>query len=219
LWHSGPDEIPRGFTLIELLIVVAIIAILAAIAVPNFLQAQTRAKVSRVRADMRTVETGVNSYYVDHNAFPTGWMITVPPTNNHSLYLLSSPVSYLSNGDIQDAFQVEKGNRLTNLQWDPMTVDGKMFSVFNQDGTYIPFGATAPWYLLWSIGPDLDYEFLLDYNNPADIEYAVRNAPTDLSIFMGHVYDPTNGTTSRGNLWRAGGTQMNEAGRFVLQTQ
>ncbi|MEO8376090.1 MAG: prepilin-type N-terminal cleavage/methylation domain-containing protein [Candidatus Sumerlaeota bacterium] len=61
-----------GFTLIELLIVVAIIAILAAIAVPNFLEAQTRAKVSRVKADMRSVATAVESYRVDYNRlFPT----------------------------------------------------------------------------------------------------------------------------------------------------
>src|SRR6059058_569753 len=60
----------KGFTLIELLIVVAIIAILAAIAVPNFLEAQTRAKVSRVRADARTVATAIESYAVDNNKYP-----------------------------------------------------------------------------------------------------------------------------------------------------
>src|SRR5881394_2996609 len=60
----------RGFTLIELLIVVAIIAILAAIAVPNFLEAQTRSKVSRVKADMRTFATAVESYAVDNNRPP-----------------------------------------------------------------------------------------------------------------------------------------------------
>jgi len=52
----------RAFTLIELLIVVAIIAILAAIAVPNFLEAQTRARVSRVKNDMRTFGVALESY-------------------------------------------------------------------------------------------------------------------------------------------------------------
>lgn len=61
-----------GFTLIELLIVVAIIAILAAIAVPNFLEAQTRAKVSRVKSDIRTMATGIETYRIDHNEYPEG---------------------------------------------------------------------------------------------------------------------------------------------------
>ena len=59
-----------GFTLIELLIVVAIIAILAAIAVPNFLEAQTRAKVSRCKADLRTLATAIEAYAVDYNRYP-----------------------------------------------------------------------------------------------------------------------------------------------------
>ncbi|MBN1477462.1 prepilin-type N-terminal cleavage/methylation domain-containing protein [Candidatus Sumerlaeota bacterium] len=60
----------RAFTLIELLIVVAIIAILAAIAVPNFLEAQTRAKVSRAKADMRSLTTALESYRIDWNQYP-----------------------------------------------------------------------------------------------------------------------------------------------------
>ncbi|HOE95115.1 MAG TPA: prepilin-type N-terminal cleavage/methylation domain-containing protein [Candidatus Sumerlaeota bacterium] len=60
----------KGFTLIELLIVVAIIAILAAIAVPNFLEAQTRSKVARIQADLRSVKTGLEAYRIDGNAYP-----------------------------------------------------------------------------------------------------------------------------------------------------
>ncbi|MBM3333647.1 prepilin-type N-terminal cleavage/methylation domain-containing protein [Candidatus Sumerlaeota bacterium] len=60
----------RGFTLIELLIVVAIIAILAAIAVPNFLEAQVRSKVSRTRGDMRSLANALEAYYVDFNLYP-----------------------------------------------------------------------------------------------------------------------------------------------------
>jgi prepilin-type N-terminal cleavage/methylation domain-containing protein len=62
-----------GFTLIELLIVVAIIAILAAIAVPNFLEAQTRAKVTRAISDLRTIGIGLQSYIVDNNQIPGHW--------------------------------------------------------------------------------------------------------------------------------------------------
>ncbi len=61
-----------GFTLIELLIVVAIIAILAAIAVPNFLEAQTRAKVARVKNDFRTLATAIEAYSVDWNRMAPG---------------------------------------------------------------------------------------------------------------------------------------------------
>ena len=60
----------KGFTLIELLIVVAIIGILAAIAIPNFLNAQVRAKVAQAKANMVTVATGVEEYAVDWNVYP-----------------------------------------------------------------------------------------------------------------------------------------------------
>jgi prepilin-type N-terminal cleavage/methylation domain-containing protein len=59
-----------GFTLIELLVVVAIIAILAAIAVPNFLEAQTRSKTSRTLSDMAVVAAGIDMYYADTRSYP-----------------------------------------------------------------------------------------------------------------------------------------------------
>ena len=117
----------KGFTLIELLIVVAIIAILAAIAVPNFLEAQTRAKVARVKADMRTLATALESYYVDHNNYvpaayvgagtpywpgqggpfhPTGkWTKDDGVTELGGFFhMLSTPVAYIANSFLPDPF-------------------------------------------------------------------------------------------------------------------
>ncbi|MEW6237296.1 MAG: prepilin-type N-terminal cleavage/methylation domain-containing protein [Candidatus Omnitrophota bacterium] len=84
----------KGFTLIELLIVVAIIGILAAIAVPNFLNARTRALVARCYSDMRAISMAFDMYNLDNNAFPffggTKW------NSNIIFPHLTTPVAYMS---------------------------------------------------------------------------------------------------------------------------
>ncbi|NQU45032.1 prepilin-type N-terminal cleavage/methylation domain-containing protein [bacterium] len=111
-----------AFTLIELLIVVAIIAILAAIAVPNFLEAQVRAKISRVHNDLRTVSLGMQAYMVDNNKTPylyeyysstNAQMYNAfiyhhfDPTSGgawHHAIRLTTPVAYLDTIAYEDPF-------------------------------------------------------------------------------------------------------------------
>ena len=106
-----------AFTLIELLIVIAIIAILALIAVPNFLEAQTRAKFARCLADMRAICTAVDQLRMDTGYMPIdGWDDDTPEgrrilrevfkgvgdfpeairSTTHYLAVLTSPIGYLS---------------------------------------------------------------------------------------------------------------------------
>jgi type II secretion system protein G len=102
----------EGFTLIELLIVVAIIAILAAIAVPNFLEAQTRSKVSRVKADMRTYATALEAYAVDWNKYPPNTRVG---TAMYARYApLSTPVAYMTNALLKDPFKSAKFSGFEN---------------------------------------------------------------------------------------------------------
>ena len=104
----------HGFTLIELLIVIAIIAILALIAIPNFIEAQTRSKVSRAMADQRSIGTAVEAYCVDWTRYPSyqhplditdaglvaasNWLTYVPIT-------LTTPVAFIT-ALMKDPFRV-----------------------------------------------------------------------------------------------------------------
>lgn len=104
----------KAFTILELLIVIAMIAILGAIALPNFLEAQTRRKVARCSADMRAMAAAIESYAIDNGAYPTAAFRdafggvnlsgpslvdnTLPGTSwvSYRLFRLTTPVAYLT---------------------------------------------------------------------------------------------------------------------------
>ena len=95
-----------AFTLIELLIVVAIIGILAAIAVPNFMNAQMRAKVAKVTAELRNLGVAMETYYLDEGNYPP----FVHP--NYHFIVLTSPIAYFT-GLPDDIFDTGKSNNVT----------------------------------------------------------------------------------------------------------
>jgi type II secretion system protein G len=81
----------KGFTLIELLIVVAIIGIIAAIAIPNLLNAIDRGKQKRTMADLRSIGTAVESYAVDSNLYPVATTANALSTVVEPIYIKNMP--------------------------------------------------------------------------------------------------------------------------------
>jgi len=169
----------RGFTLIELLIVVAIIAILAAIAVPNFLEAQTRSKIARVKSDERNIATALESYRIDNNSYIRHI------DSIREFYPLTTPIAYITSVPQCPfariyALRENLGADAWNYHMEPIL---DMISLWPDPGASMcrDLYAHGKVWLLWSIGPDL-----------------VHNMNT-----VGE-YDSTNGTRSLGDISRSG---------------
>ena len=85
-----------GFTLVEIMIVVAIIALLAAIAVPGFLRARKRSQASRIINDLRLIDSAVDQYAIETNK-STGATVNVADWTN---YLKKGTNLYMTGADI-----------------------------------------------------------------------------------------------------------------------
>jgi type IV pilus assembly protein PilA len=94
----------RGFTLIELMIVVAIIGILAAIAIPNFIKFQARSKQSEAKSNLKGLFTAQKSYFQEKDRYSgvAGAIGFAPERGNRYAYILSQAVPAGSNAVAQD---------------------------------------------------------------------------------------------------------------------
>jgi len=86
----------KGFTLVEIMIVVAIIALLAAIAVPGFLRARKRSQASRIINDLRLIDSAIDQYAIETNKTSGAPVAIVDWTN----YLKKGTNLYMTGADI-----------------------------------------------------------------------------------------------------------------------
>ena len=204
--------------MIELLIVVAIIAILAAIAVPNFLEAQMRAKVSRVKADLRSIVTAMEAYHVDNV-----WIIQdhsdspeeAAPRNYHGTLdflrwtdfdgnehgpgrLLTSPVSYMTSVpfDVFNTafFQEQKAHNFPfEIEQASFFMRGSSRRIYNHGvSDDDPFFSSFVWHHD-NERTRFFYRYLLQSSGPDLLFW--NSTPGR------RYYDPTNGTISEGDIF------------------
>lgn len=176
-----------GFTLIELLIVIAIILILIAIALPNFLEAQIRAKVTRAKAELRTIGLAQEEYFLDFGVYPAESEDDVYKRGRSSngMLWLTSPIKYLASVP-EDPFQ-----RIYDTQAGLLTYESGGIRTMKPPCA----GVCLETYAFFTRGPD---------HEENEIKSAAPHVelPGDGSI---EAYSPTNGSKSSGDIFIYGG--------------
>ncbi len=198
--NSIKPRFKHGFTLIELLIVIAIILILIAIALPNFLEAQIRARVVRSKGEIRTLAIAMEAYKLDWKNYPTFSFpnYTRVPRVQAGLVWLTSPNKYLTSLP-HDPFPGDQGPGGHNMRGEPYS--------YILDGLQIPrtewlghpdakgSGILLTW-AIYSLGPD---------SPEAEVKSNSNANPVCNNGNPVYSYSPTNGTKSRGDILYYGG--------------
>ncbi len=176
----------ESFTLIELLIVVAIIGILAAIAVPNFINAQIRAKVAKVVSEENSIKNAYTQYYMDQNAWPPHM-----DGDDAQHRYVTTPIAYLTTSIFCPFLDTHTGRTLTQWQY----FKGQYHTepaYFWHDGQWPGLAANEPhfWsqqkntaFFIISIGPDYDYD-----------------QPDGCETCVAGLYNTSNGVSSSGDI-------------------
>ncbi len=234
----------RGFTLIELLIVIAIILILIAIALPNFLEAQQRAKVAKAKGEMNTYMKAMESYRLDFGGYPRDhdsiW--PHPVAGEQDGYTqLTSPIKYLSKlptdpwGQQVTTGGYQAGGVARNraIYYEGGSGSDETGNYDGGKGGQCGTGSAKSiyrnkqmraWgsarcvhaYLMLSIGPNAD-----DDTNSTGVGPSSGNDNFPYSVLM-NPYSPTNGTVSAGDIykttgeWRRGWSLCNGCGPYRI---
>jgi type IV pilus assembly protein PilA len=115
-----------GFSLVELMVVVGIIGILAAIAVPKLQQFTAKSKQSEARVNLKTIDTMQQAYYAENSTYGTHALIgyarpdgakytyTGPTASDNSAYTSSASITKLCPGDGADIWTVNQASTISN---------------------------------------------------------------------------------------------------------
>ncbi len=178
----------RALTLFEFLVVVAVIGVLAAIAIPNILEAQVRSRVVRVQNEQQMIASAVELYRSDNNAYPPYYVFPAIIFPRIQRFVpLTTPTEYLPTIPDDLFNRIDAGGNKVFVYAERQSYLAAQVDMPLQQNLYDNFFG----------GPVISAAWILRSRGPSG---RLLMPPFDMT----KVYDPTNGTISVGNITRWG---------------